>query len=288
MKKIVFGIGLVLLLVGYFGFKMYAASVAEERINMAIAEASEFIDIDYEAVSVDAMGLDVRISNVIISKLNDPEKVKIEEVVVHDIDGSSKMPLFMSVCLKGMRLENALKPNEMAQLKEFGYDENLLTDISIDYLYDQNKKELTINKFSGNTDNLGKVNLSMHLSNVDLNADMTMKQFFENEKAMVHTAEINYTDDSFFNRIIEVEAKKARQSPDEFRQMITQQLDMMATKSQEDQFTQDVVAAVKNFIENPEKFSVSVNPDKPFGFNRLKRTRDPRNLIALLNLKVKS
>lgn len=288
MKKIVFGIGLVLLLVGYFGFKMYAASVAEERINMAIAEASEFIDIDYEAVSVDAMGLDVRISNVIISKLNDPEKVKIEEVVVHDIDGSSKMPLFMSVCLKGMRLENALKPNEMAQLKEFGYDENLLTDISIDYLYDQNKKELTINKFSGNTDNLGKVNLSMHLSNVDLNADMTMKQFFENEKAMVHTAEINYTDDSFFNRIIEVEAKKARQSPDEFRQMITRQLDMMATKSQEDQFTQDVVAAVKNFIENPEKFSVSVNPDKPFGFNRLKRTRDPRNLIALLNLKVKS
>ena len=292
MKKIVFGIGLVLLLVGYFGFKMYAASVAEERINVAIAEASEFVDIDYEDVSVDAMGLNVRISNVTIAqvdaKLGDSEKIKIEEIVVHDIDGSSsEMPLFMSVCLKGMKLDGALNPKEMTRLKELGYDEKLLSDISIDYFYDQDKKELTVKEFSGNTDNVGKMNLSMHISNINLNPDMTMQQIFENEKAMIHTAEINYTDDSFFNRMLEFEAKKARQSPDEFKQMLMQELDR-SMKVKEDQFTQDVVTAVKNFIENPKKFSVSINPDKPFIFNKLKRIRDPKDLIPLLNLKVKS
>lgn len=287
MKKVIFGIGLILLLVGYFGFKMYAASVAEERINLAIAEASEFVDIDYDDVSVDAMGLDVRISNVTIAQGDDPEKIKIEEVVVHDIDGSSEMPLFMSICLKGMKLENALKPTEIAQLKEYGYDEELLTDISIDYLYDEDAKELTVKKFSGNTDNLGKMDLSLHISNINLNPEMTLEQFLQNEKAMIHGAIINYTDDSFFNRIIEVEAKKAHKSPTELKQILMQELEK-STKGQEDQFTQDVISAVKKFVENPKKFSISINPDKPVIFNRLMRTKNPQALIDLLNLEVKS
>lgn len=62
-KKEVIGIGLaVVLTASYLGVHFYASNVAEKRVNKAIAKLAKFTDVDDEKVSVDLLGMNVRIS----------------------------------------------------------------------------------------------------------------------------------------------------------------------------------------------------------------------------------
>ena len=63
-KKQITGISIVVVLIAIFiGIEMYAANVAEAKVNEAIAKVANFADIDYKSVSVDLIGMDVRVLN---------------------------------------------------------------------------------------------------------------------------------------------------------------------------------------------------------------------------------
>ncbi|MCD6185785.1 MAG: hypothetical protein J7K84_08375, partial [Deltaproteobacteria bacterium] len=104
-KKQITGICIAVVLIAiYIGIKTYASNVAEENVNNAIAKAANFADIDYKKVSIDLPGMDVRISDIFISPVNTTKKIKIDEIIIHDIDGKSDIPAFLSIACNGIAL----------------------------------------------------------------------------------------------------------------------------------------------------------------------------------------
>ena len=83
-KKLITGVSVALILIAiYFGIKMYASNVAEKKIAEAIASLADYVDVNYKKVSVDLLGLDVHISDVLVSPAKAKEKVKINEIVIY-------------------------------------------------------------------------------------------------------------------------------------------------------------------------------------------------------------
>ena len=94
-KKQITGIGILVVLIAiYAGVKMYASNVAEGKVNEAIAKVANFADIDYKNVSIDLLGMNVRISDIIVSPADSKEKLKIDEIVIYDIDDKADIPIF--------------------------------------------------------------------------------------------------------------------------------------------------------------------------------------------------
>ena len=85
-KPQVIGLGAAIIIgFAYVGAKMYASSIAEEKIDMAIANLVNYVDVDYRNVSVDLLGFDVHVSDIVISPVSSEEKINIDEIVVFDI-----------------------------------------------------------------------------------------------------------------------------------------------------------------------------------------------------------
>lgn len=67
-NKTIIGVFLVILIVGivYAGVKMYAANIAEEKIDTALTGIEDFVKIEYDNASVDLLSKNVHITDVAI------------------------------------------------------------------------------------------------------------------------------------------------------------------------------------------------------------------------------
>jgi len=129
-KKLITGIGIVMLLVAiYFGIKMYASNVAEGKVDKAIAESANFADIDYKKVSVDLLGMDVTISDIIVSPAGAKKQFKIDEIIIHDFDNKSDIPSFLSITCNGIELNIQDLGEDAKKLRDLGYKDKMMVNL---------------------------------------------------------------------------------------------------------------------------------------------------------------
>ena len=120
-KKQITGIGILVVLIAiYAGVKMYASNVAERKVNEAIAKVSKYADIDYKKVSLNLLWMDVKISGILVSPAGSKEKLKIDEIVIHDIDYKADIPAFLSISCNGIELNMEELGEKAKQLRELG------------------------------------------------------------------------------------------------------------------------------------------------------------------------
>ena len=287
-KKQIIGIGIVVVLIAiYFGTKMYASNVAEERVNLAIAKAANLVDVDYKKVSVDLLGMDVRITNILVSPAGAKEKIKIDEIIIHDIGDKSDIATFLSVSINGIELNLKELGKEAKGIRELGYTDKLLVNLNADYIYEKRKKELNVKKIGIGADDAGEINVSFHLGNIDLNPKEILGILFTYPQIILYEARVTYEDESLAERLIKLGAKQKNIDAKEFKIFLIQKIEKEIEREKDD-FIKKALVEIKKFIDDPEEFSISVSPSKPYPLGRIMRVNDPKELIKLLNIRIKS
>lgn len=287
-KKQITGIGIAVVLIAIFiGIKMYAANVAEAKVNEVIAKAANFADIDYKNVSVDLIGMDVRVSDILVSPADAKEKIKIDELVIYDIDDKSDIPSFLSIACNGIELNMDELGEDAKQLRELGYNDKMMVNLNVNYAYDKEKKEIDIKKIGVGADEAGEINVSFHLGNISLELEEIAGLLFTFPQVIFHKAKIEYDDDSLAERLMKLGAQEQQISIEDFKKSLIENVDKEIAK-EKDNFTKKALSEIKAFLEDPEKFSISASPEKPYPFGRIMRTDDPKDVIKLLNIQIKS
>lgn len=287
-KKQITGIGIAVLLIAiYFGIKMYASNVAEGKMNEAIAKAANFAAIDYKKVSVDLLGMDVRISGIIVSPADGKKKFKIDEIIIHDIDDKSDIPAFLSMTCNGIELNIQDLGEDAKQLRELGYNDKMMINLNANYVYNKEKKEINIKKIGIGADEAGEVSVSFRLGNISLEPEKIVGLLFSFPQIIFHEAKVEYDDDSLAERLMKLGAEKQQVNVEDFKKSLIQDVEKEIAKEKDD-FTKKALSEINKFLEDPEKFSVSASPSKPQPFGKIMRTNKPQDIIKLLNIQIKS
>jgi hypothetical protein len=287
-KKQITGIGIAVVLIAiYLGIRMYASNVAEGKVNEAIAKTANFADIDYKNVSVDLLGMNLRISDILVSPANAKEKIKIDEIIIHDIDNKSDIPAILSMSCNGIELNIKDLGEDAKALKALGYNDKMMINLSVDYTYDKEKKELDIKKIGIEADDAGEISVSFRLGNINLKPEEITGLLFTFPLVIFHEAKIKYKDNSLAERLMKLGSQKELTNVEDFKKSLMQKVEKEIEKEKDD-FTKKALVEIKKFLEDPEEFSISAFPSKSHPLVRIMRVDDPKDVIKLLNIKIKS
>ncbi|MEE4359679.1 MAG: peptidoglycan-binding protein [Desulfococcaceae bacterium] len=291
MKKTVFiSIAVIFVFTGiYFGVKTYASNEAEKKINLALEKNAGIIDLDYKDVSVDLIGMDVRISDIQFSPPDEKEKLKIKEIIIHDFDEKSEIPSFLSVSVRGLELNPDEFGKDGENIRNLGYTDKLLVNLKADYVYEKEKRELNIKKIGIGADDVGEISVSLHISNIDLSPENFMGILFTFPQIILHKAEIVYKDDSLAERYFALEAKEKDMDTDKFKSLMIQEIEKEIEKEKND-FARNLLVKIKDFVNDPEEFSISATPESPSPLGQImaeseKSVREHNDLFRFLSAK---
>lgn len=283
-KKLVLRVCAVIALLGIFmGVKMVASNFAEKRVNETIAEVSDFVKIEYQRVDVDLVRFDFHLSDVLISLVGTEEKVKVAKIVIKKLDHQSDIPTFLDVAVKGIEIRQ-LKKNSMT-IRELGYDDDLLLNFHFNYRYDKQKKELNVKKISVGADGAGQLEIQFRLGDIDLNTRNIIAILFAYPRILIHDVKVVYKDSSLVERLMKFGARKENQDVKEYKNDLLQKIKEEIEKEKND-FNKTALIAIKNFIEDPRKLSISAAPESPQPLKGIIDVDKPKDLIQLLNIRI--
>ena len=279
-------IGLVILIVlviaGYFSLKAYAAHVAEKNIDQAVSRVSGFVDLDYQKVNVDLFGLNTHIRNVRVAGMNREQTVEIDDIVIYRLYRQDRMPASLHVRFKGINLALDRLGQNAAALQQMGYS-HIKADTEIDYTYDPEERRLDIHSFQTGAADLGHIKVTGRIDNLNLSPANLPILLFTFPNILLDQATVTYQDDSFVKRLLEMAAQEKGQPYEAFMRDLNEKLEKEIA-GQSDPFLKQVMTAVKRFLNNPAAITIAISPDKPVSIGRLQKTRDPDELIKLLNV----
>jgi hypothetical protein len=287
-KKQITGIGIAVALIAlYWGAQMYASNVAEGKVNEAIANAADFADIDYKKVSFNLLRRDVRISDILISPAHEKGRIRIGEIIIRDIDDRAKIPAFLSMSCNGIELNLEDLGKTARKIRELGYTEKLMVNLNINYLYDQEKKELDLKQLGLGADDAGEITISFHLSNLNFDREKIAQLLFTLPQVIFHEAKITYEDDSLSERLMKLGAKDHQTNEHDFKRSLIQKVEKEIEKEKDD-FTKKSLSEIKTFLEDPKGFSISASPTKALPIIRILQVDNPKDVIKLLNVQIQS
>ncbi len=210
-KKInlLISINVLLLILGYIVFRSYAEWNAREWMDKATASVSGAALVEVKAVNVNLLDSFITLANVDITPVREegdslPVRIHIDEVVLYEADRDNLPPRNLHLLINGVSVEfdPGSRPGE--RLKALGY-EKLLGTVELDYLYDPDKGDLLIKKFSPSIDGMGTLTVKTKLSEIDLEAVLKAGLagvMVPLQKTIMDDLEIHYEDDSLFSRLV--------------------------------------------------------------------------------------
>ena len=202
-------IGLLIIAL-YGGFKMYASSIAKDKIDEAIAEhVPDHLSIDYKNISVDLLGLGVHINDIVVSSQYGEDGFKINEVFLADFDDKSEIPTYFDISVNGVHIEELVKTASKKEQKiinlAFGIKKTtdpVLLNSSIKYNYNDNK-EIKYEMAFG-ADNVGNMRAKIHIGGINkptkANIDNPMAG---TDNVSIIAISLGYEDDSLIERLSE-------------------------------------------------------------------------------------
>jgi len=287
-KKIVIGLGLLVVLVGgYFGATKYVSNVAAKKVDDVVVKMSGNVDIRYKDVTANLFNKQVVISDVTVAPVGSTEKTHIAKITISGIDTDSATPAFLQMSVDGIEVNLATLGEDAKALTDLGYTDKIVCDFSMDYAFNKEKRELNIKNISLGAKDAGEINVSMRLGNVSLDPKEAAGLLFTYPKVILYDLKVTYTDASLVGRIMQSEAKKQQKDVAEVKKNLIADIDA-AIASQQDDFAKSALTAVKQFINAPKMLSISATPEKPVLLERLMRAGSPKETIDLLHLQVKS
>jgi len=276
---------------GYIGVKYYLAGEVEKKVSRAVGSVSDYVDIEYGDVSVGLLSRAVHIEDIVVLQPGGGE-IKIDDVVIHEIDDRHNAPHFARVALKGVELEVTPANFGLASevLRSMGYEE-LELSMEVDYNYRKKGGDLNVTQ-QIEVDDMGSYSASLKLAGIDLD-DNLQPDMMTLQRIKVSDSKVAYEDDSFIERLIEYGAEEkgvdADDIVDEIRMGLKQTIE--AAKRKDSEFVVESLEQLSEFIEDPDAIEITMTPKKPLSYQEiilLGMRRDETALIKALNLRVRA
>ena len=276
----------IVLVAIYLGINLYAKRRVQKEVDNAIAEMSSFADVQYEDVDFNLFTHKTSVKGVVISPVGEERKLFIDEIVVFKAEEGRKIFTRLHMAFKGIRVEGQ-EGRVTELLEELGYEpEETRADVELDYKFDPEGKDFYLRTLSYRVRGMGEMSLSLHLSNVDLESG-ALSLLLSFPQILIHEARLSYRDDSLVPRLLKVTAEKRGISVEGLIEEITAEIEREVSRT-EDRITSEALTAFKEFLEDPKEISVIISPRRPVPLGKLKRAKDPAQLMKTLNLRVKS
>jgi hypothetical protein len=269
--------------------KYYMNRASEKKVKELSSRLEPYMKLTYGKLSTSLLTKKICLSDVSVVPAGQPDEIKVSSIVVQGFDFKNKVPSFLHIKLNGIRPDWQKQKDAEYQkvIKELGYDD-LKEDFEIDYRYNPVSKEFIFSRLSMNIDKAGRYELGFRLKNVDVDFNAPEKALMSFTAIEIVRAELRYEDDSLVPKLLKYFAQKENRSVDDFVKEKSEMFDQMISAQGGDKFSKEAAAAVKKFLKNPKKISISISPEKPVAVSQLMGTKDPQEAMKLLNLKVKN
>jgi len=271
---------------GFITFKYVAAGMVDDKINGAMLKAGIPTEtFTYDNSSVDLLGLNVHLEDV---KINIPgqDAVKVDEITINDFDSEHTIPEFLDIEIEGIEAKSNFDALGFGDI--FKDMDEVSVDLALNYKFDSEDKILNIKEISQSVDDLGKLSLSTELHNISSLEQLTQQMMMNPYGIAVGKSELEYEDDSLVEKVIAYNAKEAGVPVDEFKSQLLESLNKKLQKADEKEdadLEEKYLSAVIDFIEDPDAFEISINPEKAISFMDLSRHSANENLEKL-NLEI--
>lgn len=166
-----------------------------------------------------------------------------------------------------------------------------------------------VDEMTVNGQNIGNFSYKLHMGGYDMKFVKGMQDFYSNilkdgpdntsiqiaamgllQNLSISNMEMRYEDTSFFNKLLDQEAKKKSISRAELIQVMKDQLKVGVEYFEGEQRVVDAVKAVGEFLDEPKSISLKIQPEQPVSFAILTAVgmAEPKKLWSVLGVKVEA
>jgi hypothetical protein len=285
------GVLLVLSACAYLGLKIYVENDAKSRIQQWANQTDGISALSYQSLEVGLFTKTVQASQVSVQIKDSDSPIAIDRLVLHTFDIYHEIPSFMHVEMQGIHItrSNSFLKGVAPVLAQLGY-EGIDADMEYAYRYDPIKKDLEIQQARLRGSEMGQVEVTARLNNLDLAALKSIHSNSLTVIAMLPAVAIsgitlNYQDNSMTRRLVQFGARQSGQSEDQFVSGMINQLSMEIQK-QNQPAAQNRLLAVQNFIKNPGVIEIAISPLQPVPLMRFVMMENAEQLLDLLNISI--
>lgn len=285
-KKVLAGVGIGGAIALVLGGQAVASHIAAKEVDKAIADVSNFVEVDYKKVDQSLLGQGTSVKGVEITPVGSSEPIKVDEVVLYDFKQQDNVPTYMKFAVNGLSLTSqSMDTSEM--LSDLGYEGEVAANFATEYEYAADEQTVRLKKFEVGADDVGDIEMNFQLSNISLDEQAIASLPFSLFGAEFHNATISYKDDSFIERLFETTAAAEGSSVKEVKDSAIAELEAELAKG-DSGLSDEFVSEMKNFIQNPDRFTITISPDEPVPMTSFMTVEGPEDVIELLNVKFES
>jgi len=286
-KKVLAGVGVGSVLALFFGGKAVVSHVAAKELDKAIEDVSEFVDVDYQKVDVSLLGRGTTVKNMVITPVASGVPITVDEMTLYDYKDKNEVPTYLNLAVKGISLSPEALGDNAELFSELGYEKDLSADFATEYEYKEGEKTVRLKQLQLGADKVGNVEMKFRFSNVSLDQTAIESLPFSLFGMEFHEAKITYNDDSFMERLFETTAAAEGISVEEAKSAAIQGLEQ-ELEAGDNPLPDAFVSEMKDFINEPDSFSLTFAPAEPVPFSRFASVGGPEEMIELLNVKFES
>jgi len=285
-KKVLAGVGIGGVVALFLGGNAIASRIAAKQVDQAIADVSEFVEIDYRKVDQSLLGRGTTVKDVVITPVLSGDSIAVDEVVLYDFKQKNDVPTYMKFAVNGLSLtEESMETSEL--FTDLGYEGEVAANFETEYEYEEDGQMMRLKKFEVGAKNVGDIEMNFQFSNISLDEEAIASLPFSLFGAEFHNARISYKDDSFIERVFETTAAAEGISVEEAKESAIADLEA-DFQTGESGLPEEFVSEMKAFIQDPDRFTITFSPDEPVPMSSFLGVEGPEAVIELLNVKFES
>lgn len=265
---------------------------ARRQVESAALRIPGVRAIDYDSAEIDWKGSGARIRSATVSLVDPPQDIRIDEILVHDVDLAHEIPDRLDVDIRGVHLD-ADQPR-LAALHPYlagpGKAE-LVLDLHCRYRYDRSQRRLAVETLRIDVADAGRLELRIELLDIDLphlvrHLSDRIYLITALPGVSLAAAELDYTDATLARRLLAAWAARTGRSPEEAAEALAGDLQQLIGGTDRP-ITRKAVEGIKTFIEDPGTLHVAAAPPAPVSFFNFLWARQPSDVIELLHIRVR-
>jgi hypothetical protein len=292
-KTLIIGFCLSVIIVFSFfaGLQYFLHSRTKEEISKRVNEISYVESLGYEKLKVGFRGNRFDLSNVSLKIKGVKEIIRAKEISVFNVKTNNRHLLESDVEIKGMGIPlKSLLSDESYQALDIIYPDELFSNIGWHYQYDPQQKVLALENIKIFAPELANVEANIELMNFDPSIILLNNPVGSLPHLLgisVSHADVTYHDHSLWEKIFSAQNTSRESDLPAAFEVISENVYHML-QNEKDEKTRVVLENILKFINNPEKFHITLLPEKPVPLGRFLWVRHLKEFVELLNMKIET